>query len=351
MASAMPRASVVVPCYNYRHFLADAVQSALGQRDVDLEVVVVDDASTDGSAELAYEIAARDARVKVIAHSVNAGHIATYNEGLAAASGDYLVLLSADDLLAAGSLARATDLMRAHPSVGLVYGRVVQLASSSVPPPALRRPRWRVWAGAEWLELRARSGRNVIMCPEAVMRADVYREIGPYRAELPHSGDLALWLAAARVADVAHVGRCDQAYYRVHGQNMHIAKYDIDKADGLLSDLTYRAMAFDAELPVAVGGERLVDLAHKALALEALDHLCAAYENGRANREPISGYIEFAERTWPAVRQTRKWSLALRRMNAGHHPLSVSSRYRIQRYIRDLDGRLRWRRWRRTGNH
>ena len=151
-----------------------------------------------------------------------------------------MVLLSADDMLTGGSLLRATALMEANPSVGMTYGRVIQLRTATPPPARVGRIRWRVWKGADWLALRATSGRNVIMCPEVVMRADAYRNVGPYRADLPHSGDFAMWLAAATVADVGFVGGCDQAYYRVHGQNMHMTTFDIDKDDGLLSDLTYR---------------------------------------------------------------------------------------------------------------
>ena len=73
----LPRVSVVVPCYNYRHFLSDSVGSALGQEGVDLEVVIVDDASSDGSVDLANEIATKDSRVRVLEHKHNAGHIAT----------------------------------------------------------------------------------------------------------------------------------------------------------------------------------------------------------------------------------------------------------------------------------
>ena len=67
-------------------------------------------------------LAARDKRVKVLVHEQNAGHIATYNDGLAVATGDYVALLSADDLLTRDSLTRAVALMEHHPRVGFVYG-------------------------------------------------------------------------------------------------------------------------------------------------------------------------------------------------------------------------------------
>ncbi|MGO4433768.1 glycosyltransferase family 2 protein, partial [Paenarthrobacter sp. RAF9] len=121
-ASAPPTVSVVVPCYNYGHYLPQAVGSALAQEGVDVEVIVVDDASTDGSAAVAWRLASSDPRISVVHHATNQGHIATYNDGLARAGGRYVTLLSADDLLAPGALARAAALMEANPRVGMVYG-------------------------------------------------------------------------------------------------------------------------------------------------------------------------------------------------------------------------------------
>ena len=102
-----PRVSVVIPCYNYGRYLPAAVASALDQQGLDVDVLVVDDASPDGSHLVAQELAASDPRVDVLVHENNAGHIQTYNDGLARAEGDYVVLLSADDLLP--TLRRALD--------------------------------------------------------------------------------------------------------------------------------------------------------------------------------------------------------------------------------------------------
>src|SRR5690348_14990448 len=116
-----PSVTVVIPCYNYGRYLSTAVKSVLDQPGVDVEAIVIDDASTDESSEVVRALAASDPRVRAILHRRNCGHIATYNEGLEQATGDYVVLLSADDALPVGSLARATALLETHPSVGLVY--------------------------------------------------------------------------------------------------------------------------------------------------------------------------------------------------------------------------------------
>src|SRR5215470_6327097 len=87
----MSSVSVVIPCYKYGHFLEDVIGSVLDdQEGVDVRVLIIDDASTDDSAEVARKIAARDPRVEVIVHETNKGNIATFNEGLLDwADGDY----------------------------------------------------------------------------------------------------------------------------------------------------------------------------------------------------------------------------------------------------------------------
>ena len=149
--SRRPTVSVIVPCYNYGHYLADAVGSALDQDEIDVDVLIVDDASPDGSGDVAEALAAADPRVRAIRHAVNRGHIETYNEALAIIEGDYVALVSADDLLTPGALTRAASLLDAHPSVGFVYGYPVTF-SDAPPVPEPRRVRsWTVWSGREWI--------------------------------------------------------------------------------------------------------------------------------------------------------------------------------------------------------
>src|SRR5438477_11093871 len=118
----VPSVSVVVPCYNYATFLPEALASALSQEGVQVEVIVVDDASTDDSAEVAEKFAADDGRVRVIRLEKNGRQVAAVNLALSKASGEFVVRLDADHLLTPGSLARSTALLRAFPDVGLVYG-------------------------------------------------------------------------------------------------------------------------------------------------------------------------------------------------------------------------------------
>lgn len=216
--AAHPRFSVVVPCYNYGHFLPACVASVLDQ-DVEVEIVVVEDRSTDSSGEVADALAAQDGRVRVLHNEVNLGLIGTANRGLAEARGEFLVLLSADDLLAPGALARAERLFDAHPTVGLVYGDV-EIFTTAAPSPRISKERWYTWPGPRWAREVARAGTNPIFSPEAIIRHKVLDFVGPYRSEFPHTSDLKYWLEASQHGDIARISGPTAAYYRRHGNNM-----------------------------------------------------------------------------------------------------------------------------------
>src|SRR4051812_34079681 len=122
----MSRVDVVIPCYNYARFLRECVQSVLDQDGVDVRVLIIDDCSSDETQALGAQLASSDSRVEFRRHATNQGHIQTYNEGLLEwASGDYVLLLSADDMLVQGALHRAASLMDANPDVSFTYGRAI----------------------------------------------------------------------------------------------------------------------------------------------------------------------------------------------------------------------------------
>src|ERR1700730_1101828 len=119
----MTSVDVVVPCYNYAQYLPCCIDMGLRQEELSVRVLIIDDASTDKTVEIGQSLAAHDPRVEFRSHSSNKGHIATYNEGLLEwASAEYSLLLSADDALPPGALARAGRLMNEHEEIGMTYG-------------------------------------------------------------------------------------------------------------------------------------------------------------------------------------------------------------------------------------
>src|SRR5262249_50943080 len=134
------------------------------------------------------------------------------------------MILSADDLLTPGSLARATRVMNAHPEIGLAYGRDITFRQS---PPADMPDRstacgYRIFRYAEFLERSCRLGHTPIQAPTAIVRTSLHRLIGDYMVELPHAGDTEIWLRMA-----AHGAVCEldaaQAFRRLHAHNMSLS--------------------------------------------------------------------------------------------------------------------------------
>jgi len=108
----MPLVSVVIPAFNAEAFLARSVGSAQAQTLRDIEILIVDDGSTDGTLDLARQLAVADPRVKVIAARRNGGPAAARNLGLEAAQGQWIALLDADDAFESGRLARLAGVAR-----------------------------------------------------------------------------------------------------------------------------------------------------------------------------------------------------------------------------------------------
>jgi hypothetical protein len=307
-----PRVSVIVPCYNYGHLLSACVASVLGQSGVDVRLLVIDDCSSDDSADVGARLAELDQRVEFRRHPENMGLIATANEGLRWASGDYVVLLSADDLLLPGSLQRATTVMTEHPNVGLTYGRALRMTGES--PPAVgaaRRRSPRIWTGADWIRLRCRSAHNCIASPEAVVRASVQRAVGEYDPGCRHTSDLNMWLRIASVADVAFIRGAPQAVYRVHAGSMWRSH------DSPVVDLRERRAAFDsffAECSSRLESPgRLQETVARTLARQALWKASRTVDRGE-DRELTNELAGFALEVCPQAPRLREWrGLKLRR--------------------------------------
>jgi glycosyltransferase involved in cell wall biosynthesis len=250
----LARVDVIIPCYNYGRFLDQCVNSVLGQVGVDVRILVIDDASPDNTAEVAGALARENPRITVIRHSTNKGHINTYNEGIEWASADYMLLLSADDYLLSGALSRATDLMDAHPEVGFSFGNAIELSDSGKETliknniEGANGSDKRILEGHEFIELSG--AHNLVVTCTAVVRTELQKRLGGYRNELPHTGDMEMWLRFAAHASVGSISAI-QGVYRCHSANMSTRYYFISdgriiyRKNRRLSELQQRKSALD----------------------------------------------------------------------------------------------------------
>jgi sugar transferase (PEP-CTERM/EpsH1 system associated) len=291
--------SVVVPCYNYAHYLRDCVGSALHrQQDVPVEVVIVDDCSTDSTEQVGRQLAAEDSQVRYYRNERNLGHIATYNRGFDLASGEFLTLVSADDMVTPGALARAATALSQDPEISFVYGPVAHTwdLAPGIDPGAWAAEhdtaRAIVMPGDAWAARVSRTARNPIASPEVVVRASAQRAVGGYRPDLPHSGDLETWLRLSTVGSVAElVGPC-QALRRMHTTNM---SGDYSRTDDLTETEAafrvfnaYAALAWPDPRPVQPRVRRV--LARRALRL-ALDLIA---DPSQGSRGEVEALVKFA---------------------------------------------------------
>lgn len=329
------RVSVVVPCYDYGRFLPQTVGSLVSQEGVDVEVIIVDDASTDDSLAVARELADRHPGVRVVANERNAGQVESFNRGWQSSTGELVVRLDADDMLPPGALARAAALLEQHPEVGLVYGHPLHFDDGTVPRPAVGDLTWTVWDGRAWLAERCRTGVSSITSPEVVMRSDLLKDVGPLDPELRYTMDVEMWLRLAAVSDVAYVGGADQALHREHDGSL-----SVNEGSGALLDLRARVDAYDRLF--ANVGDRLPDARHlhdrarAALARDALRYAAAAADR----RESPADYLALATDVWPPSGAWRRTERVRRRAEgAGRAGVAVR---RVARRARAELMYLRW---------
>jgi len=129
----MPKVSVCIPAYNYAHFLKDAVDSVLAQTYRDLEVLIIDNCSTDNTKDVAISYAAVDSRITYLCNESNIGPVGNLNRCLELAQGEYVKILCADDLLLPTCLERMVKTLDQYPEVSLVAGSR-RLVTSSLQP-------------------------------------------------------------------------------------------------------------------------------------------------------------------------------------------------------------------------
>lgn len=218
----MASVDIVVPCYNYAHFLEDCVASILSQRDVDVRVLIVNDASPDDTEAVAHAIAASDPRVTYLRNEQNLGLIGTANRGLLDwAKAEYALLLSADDLLTPGSLARATAVLDAHEDVHLVFGRALLVGDgfARAPTPDTEAgAAYQILPGRDFIKRNFTHG-NPVASPTAVVRTRVQQELGGYLPQFYHTSDMEMWMRFAANGPIGAIKDL-QAEYRIHASSM-----------------------------------------------------------------------------------------------------------------------------------
>jgi glycosyltransferase involved in cell wall biosynthesis len=209
----MVTVSVVIPTFNHQTFISAAVESALAQTLRPLEVIVVDDGSTDATVEI---LAPYLSRIRLV-RQPNQGVSAARNVGAGRATGEVLAFLDADDLWLPGKLERQVQRLRSDPGLGLVHCGMEEVDGQGNPLRE-RLDGMEGWVAPELLLFR----QSVILGAgsSALIRRDVFQQVGGFDSRLSTSAD---WDLCYRIASRWEVGFVREVLfrYRLHGANMH----------------------------------------------------------------------------------------------------------------------------------
>ena len=221
-------ARVVVPVFNGAAFVEGAVRSALAQTYRDLEVVVVNDGSTDDTPTVVERLAAEDPRVRVV-HQENRGLSEARNAGIAASRGAYLAFLDADDWLTPTKFATQVTALDAEPEIDLVYGEVryVDVAAGRT---------WDPLRGAPPLPFeRLLVYRNWFAPPAPLLRRRLVERVGGFDPGFRAVEDWDYWLRCLRHTEFRFVAGV-VARYRLHPGQMHRDRPRMEQAHRRLVD-------------------------------------------------------------------------------------------------------------------
>ena len=206
---------MVIPTYNRERFLGIAIASALRQTFTDFELIILDDASSDGTQEVARSFG--DRRVSYIRNPINLGMVENWNRGFRVANSRYVAFLHDDDVWEPAFLERAMRAIEACPDVGLVYSRVRLIDQSGklvAGGSRLALPTQdRVFSKTESVDRLVR--RNEISPSASVVSRDAFSECGGFQPEWPFHMDWQLWIKIAARRRTAFLAET-LAYDRSH---------------------------------------------------------------------------------------------------------------------------------------
>lgn len=206
----MPKVSIIVPAYNAAHWLAETLESALAQTHTNKEIIVVDDGSRDGSAEVARCFSERGVRV---VSQPNQGAAAARNHGLRLATGDLIQYLDADDVLAAEKIARQVRALAAVDSKCVASGRWARFTDSIESARFERNSLQENLTGTEFL-IRALLHHHMMHPAAWLVPAAVGREAGPWNEDLSLNDDGEYFARIVLTAGAIHHVPESVSYYR-----------------------------------------------------------------------------------------------------------------------------------------
>jgi hypothetical protein len=242
--NAGPAVSVLMPVRDGERFIAEAVESVLAGTFIDLELLVLDDGSTDTTPQILARLAEADPRLVVHRREPGRNLAEVLNVAAELSRAPLLARLDADDVALPDRLRLQVEFLESNPEVALIGGQALLIDES-----------WREFGRAEYptgdAELQAAlRERNPFVHSAMTMRREAFEAAGGYRANFGHAEDLDLWLRLAAAGQIANLPE-PVVKYRIHAGQQTLQKQDEQALFSIAARASARARAAGDPDPVA----------------------------------------------------------------------------------------------------
>jgi len=206
-----PKVSVIIPCYNREQYISETIHSVLSQTWPNIELIVVDDGSSDSSRAV---LESFGSRLQILEHPgrTNLGQSAAINMGIQNSSGEYVAILDSDDLFAPDKIEKQVYFLEQNPQFGLVYSNCISIDENGGELHKMYFPGHKPPSGPE--QVLVECCFNVPS--NSLFRRDIYEKVGFFDETLRSAQDHDY---AVRIAEITRVGYIDECLwnYRRHG--------------------------------------------------------------------------------------------------------------------------------------
>jgi glycosyltransferase involved in cell wall biosynthesis len=215
-----PKVSVLMPSFNYARYLQAAIESVLSQSYTDLELIITDDCSTDGSREILEHWRRLDDRVAPVFHDINLGLARARNSGLAVSRGEFVALCDADDVWLPNKLETQIRCFQAQPELGVVHSDSAIIDGSGNLTgqrfSSLYHRKGQITSGNLFEVL---CGQNFLCVPTVILRRKAIEYAGGFEENLRSLEDWVCWIKVSRKYPFHYVEDA-LVQYRIHGAGL-----------------------------------------------------------------------------------------------------------------------------------
>jgi glycosyltransferase involved in cell wall biosynthesis len=223
----MPKVSVIIPTYNRSLYLQKVIESILNQKYKDYEMVIVDNASTDGTENMVNSF--DDKRIRYFRNVANVGMTNNYNLALGYSTGEYICVFSDDDIMHENNLQQKVKVLDNYSNVSLVHSNVRVIDGGGNVNSSIH---WAVHYYEDWWKVHYKNNMfngldylkilinhwNVICMPSVMLRRLTVEKMGKFDSNIYYTLDWDMWLRSCLYGDVYYL-RDPLVDYRVHQSN------------------------------------------------------------------------------------------------------------------------------------